>query len=141
MATHSSILAWKITWTEEPGSLQSMESLRAGHDWSDLAAAAAGVSALSMQLRRPVFIFFGLGKNKFEACQWILKNQLCIWKRYDIYIYVYVYIYMNSKIIWDFYNIQWWLLRLEWRREKMYYFFSPYILLPRFSKNRQVFSF
>ena len=30
--THSSILAWKIPWTEEPGSLQSMESQRAGHD-------------------------------------------------------------------------------------------------------------
>ena len=32
MATHSSILAWKIPWTEEPGGLQSMGSLRVGHD-------------------------------------------------------------------------------------------------------------
>ena len=32
MATHSSILAWKIPWTEEPGRLQSMGSLRVGHD-------------------------------------------------------------------------------------------------------------
>ena len=32
MATHSSILAWKIPWTEEPGRLQSMESKRVGHD-------------------------------------------------------------------------------------------------------------
>ena len=32
MATHSSILAWKTPWTEEPGRLQSMGSLRAGHD-------------------------------------------------------------------------------------------------------------
>ena len=31
-ATHSSILAWKIPWTEEPGKLQSMGSQRAGHD-------------------------------------------------------------------------------------------------------------
>ena len=31
-ATHSSILAWKILWTEEPGGLQSMESQRVGHD-------------------------------------------------------------------------------------------------------------
>ena len=30
-ATHSSILAWKIPWTEEPGRLQSMGSLRVGH--------------------------------------------------------------------------------------------------------------
>jgi len=32
MATHSSILAWKIPWTEEPGRLQSMGSQRVGHD-------------------------------------------------------------------------------------------------------------
>ena len=32
MATHSSILAWKIPWTEEPGRLQSMGSPRVGHD-------------------------------------------------------------------------------------------------------------
>ena len=31
MATHSSILAWKIPWTEEPGRLQSMGSQRVGH--------------------------------------------------------------------------------------------------------------
>ena len=33
MATHSSILAWKTPWTEEPGRLQSMGSWRVGHDW------------------------------------------------------------------------------------------------------------
>ena len=32
MATHSSILAWRIPWTEEPDGLQSMGSQRAGHD-------------------------------------------------------------------------------------------------------------
>ena len=32
MATHSSILAWSIPWTEEPGGLQSMGSHRVGHD-------------------------------------------------------------------------------------------------------------
>ena len=32
MATHSSILAWEILWTEEPGGLQSMGSQRIGHD-------------------------------------------------------------------------------------------------------------
>ena len=32
MATHSNILAWKISWTEEPGGLQSMGSQRVGHD-------------------------------------------------------------------------------------------------------------
>ena len=33
MATHSSILAWKISWTEEPGGLQSMGSQTVEHDW------------------------------------------------------------------------------------------------------------
>ena len=37
MATHSSILAWRIPWTEEPGRLQSMGSQRVRHDWSVLA--------------------------------------------------------------------------------------------------------
>ena len=32
IATHSSILAWRIPWTEEPGGLHSMESRRVGHD-------------------------------------------------------------------------------------------------------------
>ena len=32
MATHSSVLAWRLPWTEEPGGLQSMGSQRAGHD-------------------------------------------------------------------------------------------------------------
>ena len=32
MATHSSILAWRSLWTEEPGGLQSMGTLRVGHD-------------------------------------------------------------------------------------------------------------
>ena len=36
MATHSSTLAWKIPWTEEPGRLQSMGSQRVGHDWATL---------------------------------------------------------------------------------------------------------
>ena len=41
MATHSSVLAWRIPRTVEPTGLPSMGSHRVGHDWSDLAAAAA----------------------------------------------------------------------------------------------------
>ena len=37
MATHFSILSWRIPWTEEPGRLQFTELHRVGHDWSDLA--------------------------------------------------------------------------------------------------------
>ena len=41
MAPHSSVLAWRIPGTEEPGGLPSLGSHRVGHDRSDLAAAAA----------------------------------------------------------------------------------------------------
>ena len=41
MATHSSVLAWRIPGTGEPGGLPSLWLHRVGHDWSDLAAAAA----------------------------------------------------------------------------------------------------
>ena len=43
MATHSSVLAWRIQGTGEPGGLLSMGSHRVGYDRSDLAAAAAAV--------------------------------------------------------------------------------------------------
>ena len=44
MATHSSVLAWTIPGTVEPGGLPSMGSHRVRHDWSDLAAAAAAAT-------------------------------------------------------------------------------------------------
>ena len=43
MATHSSVLAWKIPGTGEPGGLPSMGSHRVGHDWSNLAAASVSL--------------------------------------------------------------------------------------------------
>ena len=46
MATHSNVLAWRIPGTAEPGGLPSMGLHRIGHDWSDLAAAAAGAAAV-----------------------------------------------------------------------------------------------
>ena len=44
MTTHSSVLAWRIPGMGEPGGLPSMGSHRVGHDWSDLAAAAAVIT-------------------------------------------------------------------------------------------------
>ena len=46
MSTHSSVLAWRIPGTGEPGGLPSMGSHGVGHDWSDLAAAAAVLNRL-----------------------------------------------------------------------------------------------
>ena len=60
MATHSSVLAWRIPWSEKPGGLQSMGSHRVGHDWSDLAAAAAVVNiGVNVAFWIRVFVFSG----------------------------------------------------------------------------------
>ena len=48
MATHSSVLTWRIPGTEEPGGQPSMGLHRVGHDWSDLAAAAAWIQWSSL---------------------------------------------------------------------------------------------
>ena len=49
MATHSSVLAWRIPGMAEPGGLLSMGSHRVGHDWSNLAAAAAVRAAVHVE--------------------------------------------------------------------------------------------
>ena len=54
MATHSSVLAWIIPGTGEPGGLPSVGSHRVGHDWSDLAAAAADRHQSQNETLRPV---------------------------------------------------------------------------------------
>jgi len=53
MATHSSVFAWRIPGTGEPGGLPSMGSHRVGHDWSDLAAPAAAGSSVTAHLWGP----------------------------------------------------------------------------------------
>ena len=65
MAIHSSTLAWKIPWTEEPGRLQSTGSHRVGHNWSDLAAAAVfwiltSCQMYGLQILSPIGCLFTL---------------------------------------------------------------------------------
>ena len=55
METHSSMLAWRIPWTEEPGGLQSMGSQRIRRDWSDWARMPSSLS------------LFPQGSGKFES--------------------------------------------------------------------------
>ena len=62
MATHSSVLAWRIPGTGEPGGLPSVGSHRVGHNWSDLAAAAAAGG------KDPLFISF----------QYAMPNTMCL---------------------------------------------------------------
>ena len=58
MATHSSVLAWRVPGTVGPGGLRSMGSHRVGHDRGDLAAAAAAAAVLT-----------GLPSDKESTCQ------------------------------------------------------------------------
>ena len=51
MATHSSVLAWRIPGTGEPGGLPSLGSHRVRHDCGDLAAAAAAAAAAQVPLK------------------------------------------------------------------------------------------
>ena len=75
MATHSSVLAWRIPGTGEPGGLPSMGSQRVRHDWSDLAAAAAAailsissVEYLHSSLITPFAdIFIALSSQSLES--------------------------------------------------------------------------
>ena len=62
MTPHSSTLAWKALWMEEPGRLQSMGSLRVRHDWSDLAAAAAAL------LICPCYCCYSVAKSYPTLC-------------------------------------------------------------------------
>ena len=59
--THSSVLAWRIPWTEEPGGLQSVWSQRAGHDWVTNTLPTFGFARL--------FIFFPWRSG---GCKWYL---------------------------------------------------------------------
>ena len=82
LATHSSVLAWRIPGTGEPGGLPSMGSHRVGHDWSDLAAAAAAGSSCS-QLRLNtinMYSLFGL-INWFG---WVLTKWIILWSSWLI---------------------------------------------------------
>ena len=67
MATHSSVLAWRIPGTGEPGRLPSVGSHRVRHDWSNLAAAAAAAFTFS----RGVIPTQGSNPGLLH-CRWIL---------------------------------------------------------------------
>ena len=71
MATHSSVLAWRIPGMAEPGGLSSMGLHRVGHYWSDLAAAAA----LILPLRSSsVLVLRDTIWETFCLCQWPLLD-------------------------------------------------------------------
>ena len=69
MATHSSILAWRIPWTEEPGRLQFGVLKGVGHDWSDLALHIQGFRRQRCTLKTQLnFPFFLISSSPLPFC-------------------------------------------------------------------------
>ena len=72
MATHSSVLAWRIPGMGEPGGLPSMGLHRVGHDWSNLASAAAHISKVMLkilQARPQQYVNFQMFKLVLEKAE------------------------------------------------------------------------
>ena len=72
MATHSSILAWRIPWTEEPGGLQSVGSQRVGHNWSNITYRHICCldKALSVNNAGLIFFFLNCFHSKMGSSGW-----------------------------------------------------------------------
>ena len=111
MATHSSVLAWKIPGTEELGGLLSLGSHRVGHDWSNLAAAAAAAASTTAK----VSLFFPLKITCKSYCKYLLMwepsfplllfvffNIIENFKKYIIFMY-------RSLWDWKFQHRRYWI--------------------------------
>jgi len=74
MATHSSVLAWRIPGMGEPGGLPSMGSHRVGHNSSDLAAAAADIE-IKLMITKGIDLVIYPKRDKLEI--WDCQIQIC----------------------------------------------------------------
>ena len=92
MATHSSVLAWRIPGTGEPSELPSMGSHRVGHDWGDLAAAANTSHVTQRRGRLPLF---GLGS-------W--RSQCWVW--HSVTLLVFPSWWQKTRIVWSLHLTQ-----------------------------------
>ena len=80
MATHSSVLAWRIPGTGEPGGLLSMGPHRVGHDWSDLAAASYQSECPSSKNPQTTIWRGRGGKETLRDCCWECKLVQPLWR-------------------------------------------------------------
>ena len=74
MATHSTVLAWRLPGTGEPGGLPSMRSRRVGHNWSDLAAAAEAGG------RKPLGCEYVSNRNKLMYLSTVTTKWMMNWR-------------------------------------------------------------
>ena len=103
MATHSSILAWRIPGTGEPGGLPSMGSQRVGHNWSDLAAAAAAIQ-FALKPLPPIdmvkFLFL-ISSNGMEVNYTLSLLQMCDFSGCQV-VHVLLFRFLSS--VWYFFK-------------------------------------
>ena len=92
MATHPSVLAWRIPGTGEPGGLPSMGSHRVGHDWSDLAAAAATLQKCWEGFHLPLYferLYVWLALFLTQMFDKILCEAILVWN------------FLCGKVLWN----------------------------------------
>ena len=82
MATHSSVLAWRIPGTGKPGGLPSLGSHRVGHDWSDLTAADKGMANHFSILawRTPWTVWKGKIQDTERWTPQVSRCPICYWR-------------------------------------------------------------
>ena len=122
MATRSSILAWEIPWTEEPGGLQSMRLQRVGHDlvtkkqqlcsfiywWTLRVLPYLGCCKLSCSKHRCVYLFkllFSFSLDKYPGMK-LLDSMVALflifWGNCILFSIVAVQIYIPTNSVWGF---------------------------------------
>ena len=106
MATHSSVLAWRIPGMGEPGGLPSMESHRVRYDWSDLAAAAA----THPDFTSPIF-FSMLSKFLLKPLSFYFLGLFFSSSLFSKFSYSHVHHLFPSKMILILHN--WWVMNSE----------------------------
>ena len=81
MATHSSVLAWRIPGMGEPSGLLSMGSHRVGHDWRDLAAAAVAGTfvACRRDIKDKCSLYLDLLSSEWEDLSSLLELSMTVW--------------------------------------------------------------
>ena len=112
MATHSSVVAWRIPGTGEPGGLPSMGSHRVGHDWSNLAAAAAAYSShnLLLTLMQIIYVFMCINTHTHIYILYVSDidaDNICVYVYKHTHTHIYIYIlYVQTRILSNFRG--WW---------------------------------
>ena len=132
MAPHYSTLAWKIPWTEEPGGLQSMGSLRVGHDWAtSLSISTFHFHALEKEMATTQVLLPGESQGRgswwaaihgvaqsWTRLKWFSSSSsssvhwyisVLIWMKSNLYIFIAIYIFgiiskksLLNAILWSF---------------------------------------